>query len=113
MDDYPEYFPARPYTLVTDAPIDPETGHEFVLHFDPEDERYYVYFFAEARHADRFKDEYERVATKRAVVVRFDPRSIEERVGVRYTDAGGVMTEMTITAYRKNMEFKNEFRRDD
>lgn len=113
MDDYPEYFPARPYTLVTDAPADPEAGHEFVLHFDPEDERYYVFFFVEEKHAELFQQYYNSVSSKRAVVVRFDPRSIEDRIGVRYTDADGKQTDMTILQYCKNMEFKNEFRRDD
>jgi hypothetical protein len=113
IDDYPEYYPARPYTLVTDAPADPETGHEFVLHFDPEDERYYVFFFAEERHAEMFREYYNSVSTKRGVVVRFDPRGIEDRIGVRYTDADGKQIDMSIAEYRKNMEFKNEFRRDD
>ncbi|MBC8136789.1 MAG: hypothetical protein H8F28_12970, partial [Fibrella sp.] len=63
MDDYPEYYPARPFTLVTDAPADPEAGHEFVLHFDPEDERYYVFFFAEEMDAELFKEAYNRVST--------------------------------------------------
>lgn len=113
MDDYPEYFPARPFTLVTDSPVDPETGHEFVLHFDAEDERYYVFFFAEEMHAELFRETYNSVSSKRGVVVRFDPRSIEDRIGVRYTDADGERTDMTILQYCKNMEFKNEFRRED
>ena len=112
-DEYPDYYPAEPFTIVVDSGADKETGHEFVLHFDPEEERYNVFFFETFGYAEKLRDEYERTSGKKALVVRFDPRAVEERVGVRYTTAGGFKKDMTITEYRKNMELRNPYRRDD
>ena len=112
-DEYPDYFPAEPYTIVVDSGADKEAGHEFVLHFDPMEERYNVFFFETFGYAEKLLDEYERTSGRKAIVVKFDPRAIEERVGVRYTDRDGVKRDMTITEYRKNQAFTNPYRRDD
>ncbi|MBC8143722.1 MAG: hypothetical protein H7Y38_20015 [Armatimonadetes bacterium] len=113
MDDFPEYYPAEPFTVVVDSGADKETGHEFVLHFDPEEERYHVFFFETFGYADKLRDEYERTSGRDALVVRFEPRAIEDHVGVRYVNRDGARTDMTIGEYRKNMELRNPYRRDD
>ncbi len=107
------YFPAQPFTVVTTAPADPESGHEFVLHFEPSEERYYVYFFAEKRMAEALAAEYESVTGRSCEVVRFEARAIEERFGVRYFAADGREHRMSVQEYQNNREMKNEFRRDD
>ena len=114
-DEYPTYYPALPYTLITDAAAHPETGYEFVLRFDPEEERYLVYLFETPERADRLKREYDASSSqgRTAVVKRFDPRGIAEHFHVLYTDAAGVEKEMPVLTYLRNMEMRNSYRRDD
>ena len=114
--EFPEYYPALPFTLIIDDPLEDseqrDLGHEFVLHFNAEEETYYVYLFKDVEMAKALKRSYDLANTRGKVskVVAFDPRLIEPHFGVRYFDETGKETIMPMRDYLRNIEFKNEFR---